>query len=161
MTTLSKKLHTIHFTLKGEKGNIIDSTEGQDPYSFLSDSQQMFPKVEEKITSMADGDKLELTLSPQDAYGEHNKEGVQVTPRAGFPSDAELKEGMTFLTKQGEQEIPVTVKKIEGENVTIDFNHPMAGQTVICEVELISSKDATEEDIASQHDHGDSCSCSH
>lgn len=161
MTTLTNKLITIHFTIKGEKGNLIDSTVGQEPYSFLSDSQQMFPKVEEKIGEMKVGDKLELTLSPEDAYGEHNEEAVQVTARAGFPGDAELKEGMTFLTKQGEQEVPVTIKKIEDENVTIDFNHPMAGQKVICELELISTRDATEDDKAAQHDHGDACSCSH
>ncbi|MBE9503457.1 MAG: peptidylprolyl isomerase [Proteobacteria bacterium] len=161
MTSQANQLITIHFTIKDEKDNVVDSTEGQQPYSFLSGTHQMFPKVEEKIGQMEIGSKISMDLSPDDAYGEYDENGLKSTARSGFPDGVELKEGMTFLTQQDGVEAPVTIKKVESENVTIDFNHPMAGQAVVCDVELIDIRAATEEELSGQHAHEGGCGCDH
>lgn len=157
MTFGPDKVATIHFTIKDEKGTIQDSTKGQTPYSFLCASDQMFPLVEEKIAEMEVGGKASLALEPSEAYGEYNKDAVKVTARSHFPKSAELKEGMTFLTRQQGDEIPVIIKKVEEETVTIDFNHPLAGQKLEIEFELLEIREATEEEINHGHVHGAGC----
>ena len=152
---------TIHFTIKDSRGAIVDSTDGQDTYSFMTDSQQMLPKVEEVIDGMEIGSKTTTVLPPADGYGEYRKDNVMVTARAEFPEGVELKEGMTFLTMREGCETPVTIKKVNGEDITIDFNHPLAGETLTFDVELLDVRDATPEELADDGctDHG--CGCGH
>jgi len=155
------KVVTIHFTIKDSRGAVVDSTEGQDPYSFLADSQQMLPKIEEIIEGMKIGSKTTAVLSPNEGYGEYDKDKVMVTPRSGFPKGVELKEGMTFLTMRDGYETPVIIKSIKGDDVTIDFNHPLAGETLTFDVELLDIRDATPEELEGDgcHEHG--CGCGH
>ena len=153
---------TIHFTIKDSKGGVVDSTRDQEPYSFLTDSQQMFPKIEEIIDGMNIGSKSTTVLPPSDGYGEYLKDNVMITARTEFPKDVEVKEGMTFLTMRDGCETPVTIKRIDGENVTIDFNHPLAGETLTFDVELLDVRDATPEELEGDdgcHDQG--CGCGH
>ena len=158
MSIESTKVATIHYKITDEKGIVQDSTEGQHPYSFIGSSGHMFSKVEEKLATMAPGEKATIELQPAEAYGEFIEEGVKITDRSNFPKGAELKEGMTFLTHQDGHDVPVTIKKIEEENVTIDFNHPLAGQKLKMEMELIEVRDATEDEMAHGHVHGPGCS---
>jgi len=157
MTISANKVATIHFTIRDDKGIVQDSTEGQPPYSFIGSSGQMFARVEEKLAEMAKGEKASLRLEAAEAYGEYDKDSQMVTLREHFPEGAELKEGMTFLTMVEGQETPVIIKKIEGDDVTIDFNHPLAGRALDMEVELIDLRDATEEELAHGHVHGGDC----
>lgn len=154
----SNKVATIHYKITDEKGVVQDSTEGQNPYSFLGSSDHMFAKVEEKLSTMEAGEKATVELEAAEAYGEYYEEGVKVTAKSNFPEGVELKEGMTFLTQQDGHDVPVTVKKVEEENVTIDFNHPLAGQKLKMEVELIEIRDATEDEMSHGHVHGPGCS---
>lgn len=152
---------TINFTMKNASGVILDSTVGQEPYSFLSDSQQMLPKVEEIIGGMVIGGKATAVLPPEDGYGEYSKDDLMVTQRSDFPEGVELKEGMTFLSMREGCETPVTIKSIKGDDVTVDFNHPLAGETLSFELELLDVRDATPEELEDEgcHDHG--CGCGH
>jgi len=158
MAFASDKVLTIHFTIKDDKGIVQDSTEGQPPYSFIASSDQMFQKVEEALSGMEAGDKKTLDLAPADAYGEYDEDFVKVTDPSHFPDGAELKEGMTFLTMVEEQESPVTIKKVEENEITIDFNHPLAGKRLDMEVELVEVRDATKEELEAGHIHGEGCS---
>ena len=158
MALTPDKVATIHFTIKDDKGIIQDSTEGQPPYSFICSSGQMFQKVEEALASIKPGDKKTLKLAPADAYGDYDKDFIKVTDPSHFPDGAELKEGMTFLTMVEEQETPVTIKKIEENAITIDFNHPLAGRTLDMELELIEVRNATKEELEHGHVHGEGCS---
>ena len=152
---------TTHFTIKDAKGSVVDSTSGQEPYSFLSYSHQMLPKIEEILDGMEVGTRTTTVLAPADGYGEYRKDKVVVTPRSGFPKGVELKEGMTFLTMRGGYETPAIIKHIDGDDVTVDFNHPLAGETVTFEVELLGVRDAIPEELADEgcHEHG--CGCGH
>lgn len=152
---------TIHFTIKDKKGAVVDSTEGQAPYSFLSLSHQMLPKIEEILDGMKVGSKTTTVLPPEDGYGEYQEDNVMVTPRSGFPKGVELKEGMTFLTMREGYETPVTIKRISGDDITIDFNHPLAGETLSFDVELLDVRDATPEELDDEGCHEHSCGCGH
>ena len=134
MSIKSNKVATIHYKIKDEKGIVQDSTEGQHPYSFIGSSDHMFPRVEEQLATMEAGEKATLDLEAGEAYGDYYDEGVKVTAKTNFPEGAELKEGMTFLTQQDGHDVPVTITKVEEENVTIDFNHPLAGQKLSMEL---------------------------
>ena len=157
MLIAADKVATIHFTITDEKGLVQDSTEGQPPYSFIGSSDQMFPAVEEKLAGMEIGSKATLNLEPAEAYGEYDEDYVKVTDRAHFPDGVELKEGMTFLTQQEDEEVPVTIKKVDEAEITIDFNHPMAGQKLKIDLELLEIRDATKEELDSGHIHGAGC----
>lgn len=152
------KVATIHFTIKDEKGIVQDTTKGQPPYSFLGSSGQMFPNVEEKLAGMKAGEKESMLLEPADAYGDYDKNAVKITARSHFPEGVEIKEGTTFLTQQQGHEVPVIIKKIENDEVTIDFNHPLAGQKLEMDFELVELRDATEEELTHDHAHGPGCS---
>ena len=158
MLIAADKVATIHFKITDEKGLVQDSTEGQPPYSFIGSSDQMFPAVEKKLSEMEVGSKETLDLDPIDAYGEYDEDYVKVTDRAHFPEGVELKEGMTFLTQQEDEEVPVTIKKVDEAEITIDFNHPMAGQKLKIDLELLEIRDATKEELESGHIHGAGCS---
>jgi len=157
MSIAADKVATIHFTITDEKGLVQDSTKDQPPYSFIGSSDQMFPAVEKKLSEMEIGSKANLSLEAIDAYGEYDEDYVKVTDRAHFPDGVELKEGMTFLTQQEDEEVPVTIKKVDEAEITIDFNHPMAGQKLKVDLELLEIRDATEEELTSGHIHGAGC----
>ena len=161
MTIESNKIVLIHYTIKDEKGNIQETTNDSRPYMFRASSDQMFPKVEQKLATMDVGEKVTINLNPADAYGEYNKEAVQITDISNFPKGAELKAGMTLLTQQQGQDVPIIIKNIEGSEVTIDFNHPMAGQKIAFEVELLEIRDVIVEEQSSSRESSHDCGCSH
>ena len=158
MSIPNNKVATIHYTTKLESGKVEESTIGQHPYSFIGSSDQMFQKVEDGIADMNVGEKKTIVLAPEDAYGKYFEESCQVTERSNFPADAGLKEGLTFLTMQQGHEVPVRVTKVEGDDITIDFNHPLAGKSITFEFELLDLRDATEEEMKAGHIHGPGCS---
>ncbi len=158
MSIPNNKVATIHYTTKDDKGKVEESTVGQHPYSFIGSSDQMFQKVEDGIAEMKVGEKETIVLAPEDAYGEYFEEGCKLTKRNNFPEDAALKEGLTFLTMQEGHEVPVRVTKVEGDDVTIDFNHPLAGKPITFEFELLDLRDATDEEMKEGHIHGPGCS---
>ncbi len=146
---------TINYVLTDEEGNILDTTSGRDSFSFLSGHEQILPKLEEAIKEMLIHSKKTVVLNPADGYGEYIKEAVQVANRADFPNDVELEEGMSFMaTMPDGNHQQFVIKKIEGDDVTIDFNHPLAGKTLTFEVELVDVREATPEELAHGHVHG-------
>lgn len=146
---------TINFTLKDETGEVIDSTQGNQPFTFISGNNQILPKLEESIGGMLIGSKTNVKLDPIDAYGEYKEEAVQSVDRSEFPQDVELEEGMSFMahTPEGRQ-VPLTIAGVEGDKVTVDFNHPLAGRTLEFDVELLDMRDATFEELQHGHAHG-------
>ena len=121
MLIAADKVATIHFTITDEKGLVPDSPAGTPTSSFIGSLYQMFPAVEEKLAGMEVGSKATLSLEPAEAYGEYDEDYVKVTDRAHFPDGVELKEGMTFLTQQEDEEVPVTIKKVDEAEVTIEI----------------------------------------
>lgn len=146
---------TINYTLKVSEGEIIDATSEGKSFSFLSGSEQILPKLEEAIGEMLIRSKKIVALTAEDAYGEYIDDAVQVLQRSEFPKEMEIKKEMEFVTNAPDgSQMPFVVTEITDEQVTVDFNHPLAGEDLIFDVELLDIRDATEEELSHGHAHG-------
>lgn len=149
------KVITLNFTLKDQYGNILDSTEGEQPFSFLSGHQNILPKLESEIDTMLIGSKRTITINAADAYGEYNDDIVQVVGKDEFPPEFLLEVGMQYIASAPDgTKMPFTITEVNNEDVTIDFNHPLAGKDLQFDIELLNVRDATSEEIAHGHVHG-------
>ncbi|MGE4519184.1 MAG: peptidylprolyl isomerase [Desulfobacteraceae bacterium] len=140
MTTAeSGKTVKVHYTGKLESGEVFDSSKGREPLEFTMGAGQMIPGFEKGVDGMNVGETKEITVSPQEGYGERREDLVAEYDKSMFPDDLELQEGMQLQSKTDTgQIIPLVVKKIEGDKVTLDANHFLAGQNLIFEVELVA-----------------------
>ncbi|HSP88617.1 MAG TPA: peptidylprolyl isomerase, partial [Ignavibacteriaceae bacterium] len=137
------KVVSMNFTLKDENGNIIQATNAMEPFQFLSGNQQILPRLEEEIENMLIGSKKNIKIPAKEAYGEYNEESVQELSKNNFPKDVDLEIGMEFISNSPKGEhMPFVVKEINNENVTIDFNHPLAGINLEFNIELLDVRDA-------------------
>ena len=151
----NNKVVTLNFTLKDQHGNVLDSTEGEQPFSFLSGHQNILPKLESEIDNMLIGSKRTVTINAVDAYGEYNNDIVQIVGKDEFPPEFLLEVGMQYIASAPDgTKMPFTITEIREEDVTIDFNHPLAGKDLSFEVELLNVRDATAEEISHGHVHG-------
>jgi len=149
------KVVTLNFTLTDQHGNILDSTEGEQPFSFLSGHQNILPKLESEIDTMLIGSKRTITINAADAYGEYNEDIVQVVGKDEFPPEFLLEVGMQYIASAPDgTKMPFTITEVNDEDVTIDFNHPLAGKDLNFDIELLNVCDATSEEIAHGNVHG-------
>jgi FKBP-type peptidyl-prolyl cis-trans isomerase SlyD len=142
------KVIGIEYSLKdANSGEQLDSNVGGAALEFISGKGQIIPGLEEKLVVMAESESADVMVEPKDAYGEYNDEAQQTLPKEQF-AGIELQEGMT-LYGQGEQgeTVQVTVKSFSDSDVTIDYNHPMAGRTLMFSVTVLSLRDATAEEL--------------
>jgi FKBP-type peptidyl-prolyl cis-trans isomerase SlyD len=145
----------IHFTLKLCDGKVVDSSEGQEPMLYLHGEGNIVPGLERELDGKSVGDKIEANVDPEDGYGARNEAGVTEVPRTDFPDDVKFVEGMQFVFEgEGGEVAPGWVIKFDAENVTVDLNHPLAGEHLHFEVEICSVRDATEEERKHGHPHG-------
>jgi FKBP-type peptidyl-prolyl cis-trans isomerase SlyD len=144
------KVASIHYTLKNDKGEIIDSSAGQQPLTYLHGAGNLIPGMEEGLEGKVMGNKLELSIEPARGYGEKQPELIQKVPRASFPSQ-KLNVGMQFQTNKG---AVVTVTHVGLESITVDGNHPLAGEHLYFSVEVMDVRNATEEEVSHGHVHG-------
>jgi FKBP-type peptidyl-prolyl cis-trans isomerase SlyD len=149
------KVVTFNYVLKDENGELLDSTEKGGPFSFISGNHQILPGLEEAIGNMIIGSKKNIKLAAADAYGEYDENAVQKINRSLFPEEAELEIGMTYFAHSPEgQHLQFVITKIENEDITVNFNHPLAGKNLEFDVELLDVRDATPEEISHGHVHG-------
>lgn len=146
---------SIHYKLTDQSGQLLDSSEGKEPLSYLHGAGNIIPGLEKALLGKSFGDKANVVIEPSEAYGELREDLIQVVPRSAFDGIETIEPGMVFHA-QGEagQVQNITVKKIEGDQITIDANHPLAGVTLSFDVEIVGIREASEEEIAHQHPHG-------
>ena len=141
---------SVHYTgTLPESGEVFDTSEGRDPLTFLVGHQQMIPGFEEELMGAEKGERRTFTLEPERAYGEKIAEAVQQIPAEMF-GDITPEPGMTLMSDVG----PFNVVSVDGDTVTVDFNHKLAGETLQFSVEVVDVRAATEEEIAHGHAHG-------
>lgn len=130
----------MHFSLKLTDGSAADSTKvSGKPAQVVIGDGTLSEAMEQQLMGLKPGDKKEFTLAPEDAVGMPNSANIHTFQRQQFPQDMELEEGLIVaFTQPNGVEIPGIVRSIKGEEVTVDFNHPLAGQTLIVNVEIIS-----------------------
>ncbi|PAU74337.1 FKBP-type peptidyl-prolyl cis-trans isomerase [Halomonas salipaludis] len=134
---------TLHFTLKLEDGTVVDSTRDKRPATFQVGDGNLPPGFEAPLAGLTDGDTGSYQISPEHAFGQHNPQNVQLLKRDDF-DDVEPEVGtvMSFADAAG-GELPGVIASIDGEQVEVDFNHPLAGRTLTFEVEVIQVRPAT------------------
>jgi len=148
MAIEANQIVSIEYELRdGDK--VIDSNVGNEPLVFMFGKGQIIPGLETGIQNMAIGEKADVLVKPEDAYGELNPEAQQEVPKDQF-AGIDLAIGMT-LYGQGEDggTVQVTVKEIGEENIIIDFNHPLAGKTLMFSVTVNNVRDASAEELLS------------
>jgi len=129
---------TLHFSLKLDSGEVIDSNFEGDPATFTMGDGNMLPGFEKKLSGMVTGEQETFMIKPEDGFGQSNPNNFQSMPRDQF-DDVELVEGlmMSFADAQ-KAELPGVVSAFDDETVTIDFNHPLAGREIIFEAKIVS-----------------------
>ncbi|VXB27611.1 FKBP-type peptidyl-prolyl cis-trans isomerase (rotamase) [Pseudomonas sp. 8AS] len=128
---------TLHFALKLANGDVVDSTFDKQPATFKVGDGNLLPGFEAALFGFKAGDKRVVQVEPENAFGQPNPQNVQVMPRAQF-QDMELSEGLLVIFNDAANaELPGVVKAFDDTQVTIDFNHPLAGKTLNFEVEII------------------------
>jgi FKBP-type peptidyl-prolyl cis-trans isomerase SlpA len=126
----------LHFSLALEDGSLIDSNFDKQPASFIIGDGNLLPGFESAILGLESGQKREFTIPPENAFGQHNPQNVQDVDRTNFAED-KLEIGAVFSFQNGDGELPGVIIGIEGEKVMIDFNHPLAGQSILFKVEIL------------------------
>ncbi len=149
---------SIDYTLRNEAGDILDSSEGAQPLVYLHGAANIIPGLEQALTGKQAGDSLQVSVEPQDAYGEYQAELVATIGRNMFEGVDQLEVGMQFHASapDGGMQV-VTVRQIDGDDVTIDGNHPLAGQRLHFDVEVVEVREATADELEHGHIHGEGC----
>lgn len=146
MVIEKNKLVKIHYKGTLSDGTIFDSSEGKDPLEFIAGVGMVIPGLEKGLEGLEKGSKKTIEIKSMDAYGPIMEQAVQEVPKEQFPQDVELKEGMQLAAQGPQGVIPVKVKEIKASTVMVDFNHPLAGEDLTFEIEVLDEKDASEED---------------
>lgn len=149
------KVVEFHYTLTDGDGNVIDSSSGRDPLAYLHGASNIVPGLERQMADKAVGDKFMAVVPPAEGYGERHEGAGQTVPRTAFPDDLDVQVGMTFMARADNgQQVQVWVSGVQGDQVLIDLNHPLAGATLHFDVEVVTIRDATDEEKAHGHPHG-------
>ena len=149
---------SIHYTLKNADGEVLDTSEGQEPLHYVHGAQNIVPGLEKELEGKTSGDKLAVVVEPIDGYGEYNAELIQELPKDMFAGVDNIEVGMEFQsqTPEGDMQI-IEVKSIDGDKITVDGNHPMAGQTLHFDVEITDVREATKDELEHGPVHGEGC----
>lgn len=145
---------TLNYTLRDEQGTVIDTSTGRAPLAYLHGKGNIIPGLEEALDGKAAGDKLDVTVAPDRAYGLRDERLVQIVPRARFGEVEGLQAGMQVRTNGPQGPRIVTVVRIDPDFVTVDGNHPLAGRTLHFSVEVAEVRKATHEEVSHGHVHG-------
>ena len=145
---------TVEYTLTDDQGEVLDTSAGQEPLAYLHGVGQIVPGLERALTGKSEGDTLDLTVEPVDAYGEHDPELVQGVPRSQFDAVDDLEVGVQLEASGPDGDHMVTVVALDGDEVLLDGNHPLAGLTLHFDVKVIGVRDATLEELKHGHPHG-------
>ena len=131
---------TLHFALRLENGEVVDSTFDKKPATFKVGDGNLLPGFEQQLYGLKAGDKRSLQVAPEQGFGQPNPQNVQVMPRSQFEG-MELSEGLLVIFNDAaNSELPGVVKTFDERQVTVDFNHPLAGKALSFEVEIIEVK---------------------
>lgn len=146
---------TMHYELKDDQGEVLDSSKGQDPMVYLQGAGNIIIGLEEQLLGKTVGDQIEAVIAPEKGYGMPVEALVQIVPKAAFGEDVDKVEvGMRFQAETEQGPVPVVVTAMDNENVTVDGNHPLAGKELHFNVSIAEVRDASSEELEHGHVHG-------
>lgn len=144
----------IHYTLTNDKGEVLDSSEGREPLAYLHGQGNIIAGLESALLGKTAGDKLQVRIEPAQGYGVRDERMVQQVPRRAFQGVKDLKVGMRFQSQGPEGPASVVVTRVAGDMVTVDGNHPLAGEHLNFAVEITEVREASAEELSHGHVHG-------
>jgi len=154
MQATNEKVVSIDYTLKDDDGTVLDTSEGRGPLAYLHGASNIIPGLERELEGMEAGEEFEVTVPAEDAYGERNPELVQTIERSQFPEGSDPQVGQQFQAQTPAGSRTVTVVEVEGDSVTIDANHPLAGKPLNFKGQVVDVRDATDDELQHGHPHG-------
>ena len=132
---------SVHYTGRLASGEVFDSSEGGEPLQFTVGAGEVIEGFDEAVRGMKVGDKKTINIESGDAYGERNDQLVQSVPRAGMNMDVEPQAGMSLIMQLPDgNQIPVAITEVNETHVTLDANHPLAGQDLTFDIERVEDK---------------------
>ena len=159
MTIAKNKVVTIDYTLRDGAGKLIDSSDGGEPLVYLHGNENIIPGLEKHLEGKGTGENLSCVIPAGEGYGERDESLVFKVSRKDFGEGAEISTGMQFEAHGEDGAQIVTVVGIAGDEVTIDANHPLAGETLHFDVQVKEIREATEEELTHGHVHAGGCGC--
>ena len=147
------KVATFHYTLTNDKGVVLDSSEGNDPLDYIHGYGMIIPGLEKALAGKSAGDTFKVSVEPKEAYGERREDLIQDISRRVFPEGQEIMPGMQFHAQTEDGTQLITVVEVGDEDITIDANHPLAGENLNFQIEVTGIREATEEEKSHGHVH--------
>lgn len=145
---------SLDYTLKNNDGTVLDSSAGREPLVYLHGVGALIPGLENKLEGLEANAALNVTIQPEDGYGKRSEEMIHKVSKAGFQGDEEMQVGMQVQLDTENGPMIATIAGIEGEEVTLDLNHPLADEILHFDVEIKDVRNATEDEISHGHVHG-------
>lgn len=154
MKTARNMVVSFHYTLKDDSGEVLDSSSGREPLSYLHGHGNIIPGLEKALEGTDVGHRSHVTVAPAEAYGETNPDLVFEAPREHFPADLKLEAGTRVYAEGPEGPVSFTVVRLTDGGAVLDGNHPLAGKQLHFDVEVVEVRPATQEEMAHGHVHG-------
>ena len=154
MTITPDTVVTLHYTLKDDAGEVIDSSAAGEPLAYLHGHGNIVPGLERELTGRNAGDKLSVRVLPAEGYGEYDKDLVQSVPRRALRGIKDVQPGMHLHAQTEHGPRTLTVTRVAADMVTLDGNHPLAGKHLNFDIHIEDVRQATEEVLSHGHVHG-------
>ena len=155
MQIAKDKVVLINYILKNDTGEVIDSSEGSDPLAYLHGAENIIPGLENALEGKAAGDTLSVTIAAEEAYGLFDESKVQEVPKEMFEDAGEVIVGAQYHAAGPDGgHITITVTEVTDDTVTVDANHPLAGENLSFDVTIVEIRDASPEELEHGHVHG-------
>ncbi|MBL7546228.1 MAG: FKBP-type peptidyl-prolyl cis-trans isomerase [Bdellovibrionaceae bacterium] len=151
---MSKRVFAFNYTLKATNGDVLDKSEANQPLPFLEGTSQILPALEKEILTMAEGDKKLIKLKPEEAYGPQSDKMIMDVEKKELSHIPDLNIGTFLQLNLQNQTKVVRVSKMTDTHITLDGNHPLAGQALEFDIELVLVRPATQIELAHGHVHG-------
>ncbi|MCP4983508.1 MAG: peptidylprolyl isomerase [Gammaproteobacteria bacterium] len=155
MTIMQHKVVTIHYNVVDvQSDEVIDSSEGGDPMTYLHGASNIIPGLEQALDGKSVGDEFEVTIEAADAYGDYSEDRIQQVPIEAFQEMEKVEPGMVVSAETDSGQVSLVVTEVDEATVTVDANHPLAGKSLKFDVKVEAIRDASEEEMSHCHVHG-------
>lgn len=155
MQIAERSVVSFNYTLTNTAGEVLDTSTGRAPLTYLHGVGQIVPGLEGAMAGHVAGDRFEVDVAAEDGYGERVEQLIQTVPRAAFQGVDHLEVGMQFQAQTGQGALSVVVTSIDGDHVTVDGNHPLAGEALHFAIEVTDVREASVEEVLHGHVHGE------
>ncbi|MGI2187673.1 peptidylprolyl isomerase [Shewanella oncorhynchi] len=144
---------TIHYRLSDQEGRLLEDSFDSEPMLYLHGTENLIPGLEAALDGKSKGEKLDVTISAEEAYGPYHDSLRQAVPLEAFGDIEDIVPGMRFIAETEMGQRPVQVMEVKDDVVIVDGNHPLAGQSLNFSVEIVDVREASAEEIAHGHIH--------